>query len=123
MSVAPAAATLDAGPTASMRSPFTRTAQPSCIVSPSQTRAGCSTVTCAGTLSRDLWAAVPPPIDRVVTSRPAATATRLIMAGIIVIIIYFLVGPPPLDAVAYAPELDSAADPLSQRPQLLMPLV
>src|SRR5262249_2385225 len=31
------------GPAASMRSPFTRTAQPACIVSPSNTRAGWST--------------------------------------------------------------------------------
>ena len=45
MVVAPAAATDAAGPAASMRSPFTRTAQPSCIASPSKTRAGFTTVT------------------------------------------------------------------------------
>jgi len=50
---APAAATLASAPTASMRSPFTRTAQPSCIVSPSNTRAGFSTVT--------VWSALPRP--------------------------------------------------------------
>ncbi len=47
MTFAPAAATLAAGPAASMRLPFTRTAQPSCSVSPSKTRAGLSTVTAA----------------------------------------------------------------------------
>src|SRR5260221_422903 len=49
---APAAATLASAPTASMRSPFTRTAHPSCIVSPSNTRAGFSTVIVWSTLPR-----------------------------------------------------------------------
>ena len=42
---APAAATLASVPTASMRSPFTRTAHPSCTSTPSKTRAGFKTVT------------------------------------------------------------------------------
>ena len=38
-------ATLDSAPTASIRSPLTRTAHPSCIASPSKTRAGFRIVT------------------------------------------------------------------------------
>src|SRR5439155_4812673 len=41
---APAAPTVFAGPTASIRSFLTRTAHPSCTVSPSKTRAGLKTV-------------------------------------------------------------------------------
>ena len=43
--VAPALERFAAGPTAWMRSPSTRTAQPSCMASPSKTRAGLNTVT------------------------------------------------------------------------------
>ena len=52
MTFAPAAAAAASAPTASMRSPFTRTAQPSCIASPSNTRAGLRTVTGAFASSR-----------------------------------------------------------------------
>ena len=44
MTFAPVVLTLAAGPAASIRLPLTRTAHPSCIVSPSNTRAGLSTV-------------------------------------------------------------------------------
>ena len=47
MVVAPAARPMRPAPAASMRSPRTRTAHPSCIDSPSKTRAGRSTVTVA----------------------------------------------------------------------------
>src|SRR5471030_533760 len=46
--MAPDASRLARGPAASTRSPLTRTAQPSCMVSPSKTRAGFRSVTAPG---------------------------------------------------------------------------
>src|SRR6185436_746523 len=73
MTLAPAAVVADSGPTASMRSPFTRTLQPSCMVSPSHTRAGLRIVMAsAAAADWPRWAA-----DGVTIRAAAATARQV----------------------------------------------
>ena len=90
MTRAPAALTPASAPTASIFSPLTRTAQPSCMASPSKTRAGFSTVIVSfapigACRCRALTGASPAArIDAAIASAPPAANRVCCMRGIIV---------------------------------------